>query len=88
MGDVEPRRPSPRERALAAERSALKRRRASVVLGSIGLGALFAGGIAIVVFPAAIVPLTVLMVFGVALLIVAFSLARRQVGASLQALGK
>ena len=85
---MEPRRPSPRERALAAEQSALKRRKASIVLGSIGLGALFAGGIAIVVLPAAIVPLTVLMVLGVAVLIVAFSLARRQVGASVQALSK
>jgi len=88
MGDVEPPRPSPRERSLAAERAALRRRRASVVLGSIGLAALFAGGIAIVILPAAIVPLTLLMAVGVVLLIVAFFLARGQMGASLRALGK
>lgn len=88
MGDVEPSRPGPRERSLASEQAALRRRKASVALGSIGLAALFAGGVAIVIFPGAIVALTVLMAVGVVLLIVAFFLARGQMGASLRALRK
>ena len=88
MGAVESNRASRRERIRAAQEKALRRRKASVILGLTGLSALFAGGIATLIFPGAIVALTVLMAIGVGFLILAFSLAGTRGIGSLRALEK
>jgi hypothetical protein len=77
MRDVKPSRPTARERQRASEAASLRRRKVSVLLGGAGLALLFGGGIATIRFPEAITPLAVVMVLGIGLLVVAFSLIRR-----------
>lgn len=88
MWDVEPSRPTARERQRADQAASLRRRKASVLLGAMGLAALFGGAIATIRFPEAIVPLAVVMVIGIVLLIVAFSLIRATTAGILPPLGK
>jgi len=76
MRDVKSSRPTARERQQASQAASLRRRKASVLVGASGLALLFGGGIATVRFPETITSLAVLMVLGVVLLIVAFSLIR------------
>ena len=84
MRDVEPSRPTARERQRANQEASLRRRKASVLLGAIGLAALFGGAILTIRFPEVILPLAVVMVIGVVLLIVAFSLIRATTAGILQ----
>jgi len=88
MRGVEPSRPTARERQRANQAASLRRRKASVLMGAIGLAALFGGAIATIRFPEAIVPLAVVMVVGIVLLIVAFSLIRATTVGILQPLEK
>lgn len=88
MRDVEPSRPTARERQRARQAASLRRRKASLLLGATGLAALFGGAIATIRFPGGIVPLAVVMVIGVVLLIVAFSLIRPTTAGILQPLEK
>jgi len=84
MRDVKPSRPTARERQRANQAASLRRRKTSVLLGATGLAVLFGGAIATIRFPEVIVPLAIVMVIGVVLLIVAFSLIRTSVAGILQ----
>jgi len=85
---VESRPPTPRQR-LQAQRDAVgKRRKNSIGVGVTGLVLLFAGSIASLIFPGAILLLLVLMIAGLVLLVVALFLVRGQPSRLLKALEK
>src|SRR5439155_3716583 len=75
-GSVEPRRSRAAERRRLSEEVAIRKRKTSLVAGTLGLALVFAGGIGVIVSPQSALALIVAMGAGIVLLLVAFLLLR------------